>query len=305
MLQTDPDRRIAAGGAGRGDRAPQRWSVVALQAVGETPAVERSEADEGPFDPHTSYLLGAFRAFYAELARLRALAVRDPSAVLGTADGTPSSIDARDVAQAVRRRLQHVLEQLALESGARTGEIGAVRFRDAQYAMAALADEVLLHTDWVGREAWLDTLLERVLFGSQLAGEEVFRRIDALLEVRTGASVDLAAVYFMILGLGFEGQYRGLDGSLLGGYRLRLYRFLYRRDVGTTRGPLVPQAYAHTAVGRRPPRLALVQRWMLYLVVAIVAYLVGSEVIWRRLSAGVRATSSEILRQAHQSAAPE
>jgi type VI secretion system protein ImpK len=294
MLQTpdtaqyDTERRVRGG--------PQRWSVATMQVVPEGALVAEGEPDDGAFDPQRSYLLGKFRAYYAELSRLKRAALRDLGSLASPVPGDATPIhDVRDTARTMSLRLQHVLEQLALEAAVHGGELGAAKFRDAQYAMAALADEIFLHLDWPGREAWLDTMLERALFGTQIAGEDFFRRIDDLLPVRTGASVDVATVYFMVLGLGFEGRYRGRDGSILGGYRARLYRFLYRHESGHTNEVLAPQAYAHTLRGSRPARLPLVQRWAIILAVAITAYLVASQLIWHELSAGLRETSKQIL----------
>ncbi len=291
MWPTDSD-------APKGINAPratgaQRWSSVALQAIPDD-AVARadSEPDDGAFDPQRSYLLGRFRAYYAELNRTKHEAFRGGTP---NADGVEEPLD---TAHAASRRLQHVLEQFALDAAVETGEYGAERFREAQYVLAALTDEIFLHTDWPGRESWLSTMLERGLFGTQIAGEELFRRIDALLAVRTGAAVDLATVYYMALGLGFEGRYRGTDGSVLGGYRLRLFRFIYRREAGMAGEPLVPQTYAHTLRGAVAPRLPLVRRWAIVLAVTVTVYLIASQIIWRNLSTQVRTTSGEILDMA-------
>jgi type VI secretion system protein ImpK len=292
MLRTEPD---ASRGAPAGGARAQRWSVVALQAVADGPLVAEGEADDGAFDPQRSYLLGRFRAFYAELNHAKRAALRGAGSLTALTTELAVPQDPHDLALEASRRLQHVLEQLALESAVQTGEYGAKRFREAQYAMAALADEMFLHTEWSGREAWLGTMLESALFGTQIAGEEIFKRIDALLGVRTGAAVDLATVYFMILGLGFEGRYRGSDGSVLGGYRLRLYRFIYRREAGGAGETLVPQAYAHTLAGSRAPRLPLVRRWAIILGVTAAAYLVASQLIWRNRTSELRTTSQEIL----------
>jgi type VI secretion system protein ImpK len=289
MWPTDPEARSIHAPRVSG---AQRWSAVALQAIPDEPAREENEPDDGAFDPQRSYLLGRFRAYYAELNHSKHDAFRGGTP---SADGVEEPID---TAHAASRRLQHVLEQYALDAAVETGEYGAERFREAQYVMAALTDEVFLHTDWPGREAWLSTMLERGLFGTQIAGEEIFRRIDALLTVRTGAAVDLATVYFMALGLGFEGRYRGTDGSVLGGYRLRLFRFIYRRESGTATEALVPQAYEHTLRGAVATRLPLVRRWAVVFAVTVIAYLAASQFIWRKLSAEVRTTSGEILDMA-------
>src|SRR5690348_10229040 len=48
----------------------------------EGPLVPAGEVDDGAFDPQRSYLLPRFRAFYAELARVKRVALRDPLALV-------------------------------------------------------------------------------------------------------------------------------------------------------------------------------------------------------------------------------
>jgi type VI secretion system protein ImpK len=264
-------------------------------AAPELPLAREGTLDSGPFDPQRSFLLTSFRRFYAEVARLKQIAIRDPGALVpGEPAGYTPDHGGSQVARAVSQRLQHVLEQLALEAGAHAGNYGSSLFAEAEYAMAAMADEVFLATDWSGRDAWLGVLLERGLFHTQLAGEEVFRRIERVLSNRTGVSAELASVYFMALAAGFEGQYRGGDGSALLDYRRRLYRFIFRRDAGRQATVLLAQPYEHIAVASRPTRLPLVQRWTLVLGITIVAYVVASHLLWRNVTSELRAIHSDI-----------
>lgn len=251
--------------------------------------------DGGPFDPQRSFLLASFRSFFADVVRLRQAAVRDPGQLLPSEVGaySPES-GASQVARAISARLQHQLEQLALDAGAHGGEYGASLFSEAQYVMAALADEVFLTTEWSGREAWLNCLLERALFRTQVAGEEVFRRIDRLMLTRTGVAAELGAVYFIALGAGFEGQFRGTNSPVLREYRQRLYRFVFRRDASRAPGVLLAQPYEHTSAPTRPTRLPLVHRWALVLGLTIMAYVIVSHVIWRRVTSDIRAIHADI-----------
>ena len=79
---------------------------------------------------------------------------------------------------------QEVHEELV--SFLKTQEAGALRlpgirpdnYLDAQYVMAATADEVFLNIPWDGRPYWTDNLLESSLFESHVAGERLFRKLD-------------------------------------------------------------------------------------------------------------------------------
>ena len=130
-------------------------------------------------------------------------------------------------------------------------------YREAQYVMAALADEIFLHMNWDGRANW--PLLESKLFQTHIAGEVIFQRLDRLLQRRDPFYLDLAAVYFMALSLGFQGKYRGNDpANALEQYKRQLFAMIYRRNpqLFNTKNPIFPQTYQNTldrGAGRKLP----------------------------------------------------
>jgi type VI secretion system protein ImpK len=292
---TELDRRSSPRlGAGA-----RRSLQIALPQLDDAAPAPTGEMDEGVFDPHRSYLLPRFRAFHAELMRLRNIAVRDPHALLdGGAPIDLAKIDINEICRAITRHLQLMLDRFEHEASVERGAEGAKLLRDSQYVMAALADEVFLNTDWAGREEWLGSMLEQAMFGTQVAGEDVFRRLDQVLSARTNGSLELASVYFLSLALGFEGRFRGGSGEELARYRRRLYRFLYRTDTPPSDGKLVPQAYQHTAAAERAIRLPYVQRWTILLAVTAIAYFVAAEFVWRSITSDLSRTAIEIVRMA-------
>jgi type VI secretion system protein ImpK len=76
---------------------------------------------------------------------------------------------------------------------------------DAVYALMALFDEILVQAPWSGRVEWQRSPLQYVHFHENIAGENFFRRTDVLLGQPHRAHVLL--VYFLCLGLGFQGRY--------------------------------------------------------------------------------------------------
>ncbi|HEU5459777.1 MAG TPA: DotU family type IV/VI secretion system protein, partial [Pyrinomonadaceae bacterium] len=58
---------------------------------------------------------------------------------------------------------------------------------EAQYVMAAFADDVFIHLNWEGKRAWTSNLLETALFQSHVAGEVFFDKLDRLLRDRDPA----------------------------------------------------------------------------------------------------------------------
>ncbi|HEX7154205.1 MAG TPA: DotU family type IV/VI secretion system protein [Thermoanaerobaculia bacterium] len=231
------------------------------------------------------FLIDKFQQFYSEVVRMKAQ-VSEGSWAFDGGDAA-AAVEARVGAStpgAVWRRLLSVLERQAEEAGRNGGDVAVAIYRRAQYAMAALADEIFLHLDWPGRETWRSTLLESRLFSSHRAGEELFTRIEEMLRDRDDSHVELARVYLMVLALGFQGKYRGEPEAEeeLASLRQRLHRFIFGREPQAVRGAehLVPQAYL-SVVDRRPTQLAHLRPWFWALAAVLVVWLGVSHIIWK------------------------
>jgi type IV/VI secretion system ImpK/VasF family protein len=244
-----------------------------------------------------SYLLTQFREFYREVARLKrtvayapplsaaeevVFAAQSAAAGAGGGGGTslvPRTVEASPAVTGVWQQLLSVLERQALEAG-QGGAFAYEVYREAQYVMAALADEIFLHLEWEGKSSW--PLLESRLFQSHIAGEEVFNRIDRLLQRRDPFYLDLAAVYFMALSLGFEGKYRGADDLDPREYRRQLFRMIYRRDpkLFTATAPLFPQTYQNTLDKSEVKKLPAQWVWVWLIAAVLVLWIGASEYSW-------------------------
>lgn len=251
------------------------------------------------------FLLDRFQDFYREVLRLResvsqgAWVFDAERSAAPSAQNTPGGDTAPT---AVWRTLLTLLERQALEAGRSGGDFALEIYRRAQYAMAALADEVFLNLDWAGREAWRDHLLEARLFGSHRAGEELFERIEELLRDRDTVYGELARVYLTVLALGFQGRYRGQpDGEReLDSYRRRLFRFIFGRDPQTvTPGGggerLVPQAYASTLDEGARSTLPHLKPWLWAVALLTVLWIAGGHLLWRGTVAGLEPLVDEVL----------
>ncbi len=82
---------------------------------------------------------------------------------------------------------------------------------DAAYALMALYDEILVSARWPGRMEWQTAPLQFVHFHENIAGENFFRRADVIMTQPHRAHVLL--VYFLCLGLGFQGRYAVAGGA--------------------------------------------------------------------------------------------
>ena len=260
-----------------------------------------------------AFVLQAFREFYAQVIRLRRRVLANPN-------GSPAAAGAfadghaprQDLAQRVSNDLLATLERLGLEAGRRSGEFGAAFFREAQYVMATLADEVFLQLEWEARGTWAASLLETRLFGSHAGGDLFFRRLDVLLHEQDAVKRPLVAVYLMALSLGFQGRYRGRPDAaeVLAGYRRRAFAWVFpgHRSVLDGQRKLFPDAYDHTAAGGTPVRLPHARRWVMAAAAVFLLYLFVSHRTYVGATAQVRVAAdsveaTELRVQAHRGGA--
>jgi type VI secretion system protein ImpK len=242
-----------------------------------------------------SFLSTQFRDFYREVVRWKQRIVHDPDA-FRVAGATTEETNAATVWQS----LLGLLERQAIAVRRSGGEYAAEVYREAQYLMAALADEVFLHLDWHGREDWQANLLEQRLFGSHNAGDVVFQRIDRILRTRDPLEAELAKVYLLALGLGFQGRFRGPGGNArIDGYRRQLFAFVTNEDPDAPRDakPLFPEAYASTLDVGEGSRLAYLRHWIVALLLLIALWLVVADRVWRGLTAGMQQDAETFLQE--------
>jgi type VI secretion system protein ImpK len=121
---------------------------------------------------------------------------------------------------------------------------------DAAYALMALFDEILVQARWPGRLEWQTSPLQFVHFHENIAGENFFRRADVLLGQPHRAHVLL--IYFLCLGLGFQGRYAVSGGAGLA----QVYEM-----IGATVSQSLPSAEVLSPHGEPPDAVrSLLQR---------------------------------------------
>lgn len=211
-----------------------------------------------------------FRAFVAVLAQARASA-----AALGEADS-------RAGAAALSQELCQLIDLHSLEAERYGGRSGVDINLHARFLKAALADEVLLNTDWTGRPHWHHVLVEATLFQSAHAGQQVFADIEQLLRDRDPAKRALARLYLHLLACGFQGRYRGgANLTPIAEFRRELFQFAYQRMPALGRDAVLSeQPYASTLASSTTQRLAKPSRRSALLGLALLALLGLSEALW-------------------------
>ncbi len=218
------------------------------------------------------HLVQQFRAFFDEVSKAQARAI------------DMRETDPAMAAQNLSRHLENLIELQTLESRRDGSRFELESIADARYLKAALADEILLNTQWIGRDHWTEHLLEASLFRTSIAGEKIFERIEEVLSSREPSRRDIARLYLFALALGYQGKYRGTaaDSARFAGYREELFQFVYQRppSIGTRDRVLSERAYASTLSHIAPRKLPTLSRWTLIFLLGMLGLLAISEILW-------------------------
>ena len=169
---------------------------------------------------------------------------------------------------------------------------------EAQYVMAAFADEIFIHLDWEGKRAWTSNLLETALFQTHVAGETFFDKLDQLLRERDPAQKSLAAIYLSALSLGFRGKYHGLnDHGKLRRYRQELFAFVFRQppDLINESRVAFPDSYVQNLKKEKRKKLTNPRVWLLVFGLMLVSYVAASHGVWLSLTSRLESVNKRIV----------
>jgi type VI secretion system protein ImpK len=250
-----------------------------------------STAEHG--ERRSTILLKQLRDFVAEV-----LQVIETLSVPFTADDEPAE-QARQLAQEASERIARIISAKTLDLSHSESTAARAATDELRYLMSAMADELLLSRDWPGRARFTETLIETRLFGSSVAGDQIFQRIDVLLAGAGDTAPPMAELYLFAISTGFEGRHRGLRADdALQPLRDSLFRLIYRRDAKL--GPnlagqpdmsdrvLSPQAYRYPLSNIVPVRFFRFSRGTLAFIGTMLLLIALSQVAWRVTTAPVR-----------------
>lgn len=251
-------------------------------------------------DVRASFVVKFFEEFYQQVVVLTKEALLETTAVEPGVDNIPGDSDEaiRKKAQGILNRLYEILESQALQAVHMGGDFAVGYYREAQFAMAALADEIFLNLPWNAVDYWKDNLLESRLFGTHDAGDQFFENLDRFIEIRDPLRTDVAEVYLLCLGLGFLGKYRGqTDLKQLDIYRQQLYVFINHHEPRLYRGGerLFPEAYSYTLEEGRPRKYDDFRFWTGAIACVFGVLLLLSFLTWQRLTSETEAAADSIL----------
>jgi type VI secretion system protein ImpK len=229
------------------------------------------------------FLLDGFVRVYEEAALLRQAQAEGRLASHLTRPGETPPANAVETARAMGARLGALIDEQARRVERHGGPSQRDALALARYVTCALLDEIfILELDWPGRDAWLEVLLEYRFFRTRLAGQHFFEMTDQLMLAngRDLPRADLAAIFLLALRLGFKGRHRGAAGAeRLRELRERLFELARRNQPAGADGPAFPQAYQFKTSGEEA-RIAPLRPWLRAALLAALAYLVVSSVVW-------------------------
>jgi type VI secretion system protein ImpK len=249
-----------------------------------------------------------FRRFWKEVDALRELALMPPAAPSAAPAAPSAAPEAQALVQVpttVRDRLALALRRQEAEVGrfARDGELLDM-YRETQYVMVAVADEVFVRLPWSGASHWAQHLLEMEHFGTRSAGQEIFTRIDRLLLAANPAQVELAAVYLTALALGFRGRFSDRpDAGAIAEYRRQLYQFVFGKTPDTLAHPmrrLLQPCYDTTLTAGSGRKLRNPRTWWWASAAVLVLWLMVSHGLWVGLTSPLQTRIETILGKAAQ-----
>ncbi len=130
--------------------------------------------------------------------------------------------------QKVRKRI--AAEMRAFEHNAKGFGVSTPQVNAARYILCTFFDEVVMGTPWGATSGWSRKSLLAEFHGETFGGERVFAVIDKALS-EPGNYARLLELAYIVLLLGFEGQYRVRDGGQLKTVQDKLYETLRRQRV--------------------------------------------------------------------------
>lgn len=213
-------------------------------------------------------------------------------------------VEKEELCDRIQGTFRVMFERFSLSAQNEAGEYATAHFQEALYSMVGLLDEVFLAFSWEGKDRWEDNLMEKQIFHTQVVGELLFRKIEALIQANDPVRRDIAIIYLMTLALGFKGKYRGEDDAgRLDWYRQQLYIMANHKPVSLFypgREFLIEDCYDHIAAMPPTKILPNVRNWIIALFAIIAIYAIVAAFLWFKLVPDLNNSIGQILTQAQK-----
>lgn len=252
----------------------------------------------------STFLMQNFQEFYREVLIQKEKALRTLDVQNFSIDIDESKAELEQITDRIQARFREMFERFSLNAQNQVGEFAISHFQEALYIMVSLVDEVFLSFAWPGQKRWENHLIEAQIFHTQVAGEQFYKKLDALIEANDPVRNDLAIIYLMALSLGFHGQYRGEnDEGKVAWYRHQLYTMVNRHGITLYhpgRERLIPSLYEYNVTAAPGKGLPDLRTWFIAFGVIFLVYLFVASMVWYNVVRDLDGVIGQILSQAQK-----
>ena len=171
---------------------------------------------------------------------------------------------------AFRKKIKEMIGQM--ETNAQRGGFSAEETQQAKFALIAFVDELIITSDWPGREDWIANPLQMESYGRFDAGEEFYKKMEEFQRQpeRHKAVLEL---YFICLGLGFKGKYALDTRENLVTVIDKIYNGL-KRFFGDKKQLLSPSAVSNNFIPHSGQKLSLWYFGFGAIILCVIFYLI-------------------------------
>ena len=242
-----------------------------------------------------SFFLQFFNAFFVEVSRQKQRALL--SLQRPDTSSPQMGVDAmRALVENIAHTLQETLDKQHTHVLHNGGEYALTLYREVQYVMVALADEVFLSINWPGKSLWEEKILEERIFNTHIAGERIFERIEDLLVEHNADKDDLAKAYLFALGLGLKGKYAD-DSASIEMLKRRLFLLIthHHQRISDPEYRLFTAAYGQLLEDDAVRLLPNARIWHTILYVSLLTLLFISYVFWYNATHELEGVAKQIV----------
>ncbi|MEK9148523.1 MAG: DotU family type IV/VI secretion system protein [Candidatus Desantisbacteria bacterium] len=154
-------------------------------------------------------------------------------------------------------------------------------YKRVKYPLAALADEIILTSQWEHAQEWAEELLEKRFFNTSIAGSEFFKLTEELLESNFPHKddIEVGQIFYICLSLGFKGKYNE-DAQELRSFQIRLYRHL-PESIPSGETGLTPEAYhVIPSTGKKLQPVISLARAAIICIGFCILYFIVNQCLW-------------------------
>ncbi|WP_032112458.1 DotU family type IV/VI secretion system protein [Candidatus Paracaedibacter symbiosus] len=252
----------------------------------------------------STFLMQNFQEFYREVLIQKEKAFRTLDALNLSIEGDDRKAEIEGITDRIQTKFRQLFERFSLNAQNQVGEFAISHFQEALYVMVSLVDEVFLSFTWPGQKRWENNLIEAQVFHTQVAGEQLYKKLDSLIEANDAVRNDLAMIYLMALSLGFRGRYRGEnDAGKIVWYRQQLYAMVNRHGVTLYhpgRERLIPALYEYNVTAASSKGLPDLRTWFMAFGVILFVFLFVASMVWYNVVRDLDGVIGQILSQAQK-----